>query len=94
MMKVQVLTSMAQVLVVVFAEQLPVETVHHKHVNSDQKNKDVNAPLLGKPEAELDPRSGQIDLVELVNKQNSTPVGHDKPNRQEPSQSGKVLSPV
>ena len=60
----------------------------------DEDDEDVDAPLLGEPEAELEARAREAKLVQLVHEENPASVTHDKPNNQEHGQAAEILAPV
>ncbi len=69
-----------------------IELVHDADVNRDEDHEDVNAPLLGEPEAEL--KSAELELVELFDKKDAATVGDEEPDGEENAQPFEVGAPV
>lgn len=69
-----------------------VELVHHSDVDGDENHEDIDAALLGEPEAEFKPANA--NLVELLNEEDAASVGDDEPDAHEDANAFEVGAPI
>lgn len=55
-----------------------IELIHFSNVDEDQNHESDNRPLLGKPESDWE--TSHTKLIKEVDKDDSSPVGHQEPN--------------
>jgi hypothetical protein len=72
--------------------KFPVEFIHTPGVEKNQRDKDIDRTLLGKPEAKL--VATNTDGIKLIDQDYPKKVGHDKPDSEAKCHQFQVCFPV
>ena len=70
----------------------PVQLIHAPGVKEDDANKDVNRPLLGKPETQFE--ATNVNAIQLIHQQNSESVGTHEPDNHAGRNQPEIGAPI